>query len=64
MFRGKAFCCTESVRRFHNSLLRASSNWAADRVLQRFPEFTTDTDSTEPIYFTGEMVNVLSALAR
>ena len=62
MFRGKMLCRNAFARCFRNSAIRASSGWAADRVILRFPEFTmTDTDSTEPILFTGEMV---SALAR
>lgn len=64
MFRGKSLFWIDFARRFRNSLPRASSNWAADRVIQKFPEFMTiNTDSTEPILFTGEMVNVLSASA-
>ncbi|KAF1988285.1 proline iminopeptidase [Aulographum hederae CBS 113979] len=31
-----------------------ASNWSAERVLAKYPEFSLDTDG--PIYFTGEMI--------
>lgn len=39
---------------------RAASNWSADRVMRRFPDFMNinlNSDSDNPILFTGEMVN-------
>lgn len=38
-------------------MFRAASNWSADRVMRRFPEFlNVAPDKEEPILFTGEMV--------
>jgi pimeloyl-ACP methyl ester carboxylesterase len=34
-----------------------ASNWSAERVLSKFPEFSLSrVDSTDPVYFTGEMI--------
>ncbi|KAF1938051.1 alpha/beta-hydrolase [Clathrospora elynae] len=35
----------------------AASNWSAERLLSRFPEFSLDNVNTDaPVYFTGEMI--------
>lgn len=59
--RGKL--CVEAllIDAFRDSCLSTSSNWTADRVMQKFPDFMNkDSDSTETILFTGEMVSKLS----
>ncbi|ORX97300.1 proline iminopeptidase [Clohesyomyces aquaticus] len=33
-----------------------ATNWSAERVAQKYPEFKIQTDSDAPIYFTGEMI--------
>ncbi|KAH7393892.1 Alpha/Beta hydrolase protein [Phaeosphaeria sp. MPI-PUGE-AT-0046c] len=34
-----------------------ASNWSAERLLERFPEFSlSNVESEQPVYFTGEMI--------
>ena len=33
-----------------------ASNWSAERLIQRYPEFTHDAKTVGPILFTGEMI--------
>ena len=38
---------------------RCAPNWSADRIMNQFPEFmNVAPDSQDPIYFTGEMVDM------
>ena len=42
-----------------NESFSAASNWSADRVASRIPDFTNvDTDGERPIYFFGEIVRL------